>query len=114
VTPDAGTDQILTTGLRNANAEGTPVPAVATITGILTDPQFRVVIRALEQRSGVDFLAAPKVTTVSGRQAQIQTVEIQQIVTGLSVGATGTGGSTTTSGLTTTGAGTVTTGGVAQ
>ena len=31
----------------------TPFPTVATITGILTDPNFRVVIHALEQRTGI-------------------------------------------------------------
>lgn len=39
----------------------------STITGILTDPQFRVVIRALEQRGSPDVLAAPKATTRPGR-----------------------------------------------
>jgi type II secretory pathway component GspD/PulD (secretin) len=53
---------------------------VATITGILTDPQFRVVIRALEQRGGVDVLSAPKVTTLSGRQARIEMTEKRAIV----------------------------------
>ncbi len=43
------------------------IPSTATITGILTDPQFRVVIRALEQRGGNDLLAAPKVTTLPSR-----------------------------------------------
>jgi type II secretory pathway component GspD/PulD (secretin) len=44
---------------------------VATVTGILTDPQFRVVTRALEQRSGSEVIAAPRMTTLSGRQGQI-------------------------------------------
>lgn len=69
-------------------------PALGTITGILTDPQFRVVIRALEQRDGTDVLAAPKVITVSGRQAQVQVTDIQTIITGITVGqnAAGAGG----------------------
>jgi general secretion pathway protein D len=37
----------------------------------------------LEQRSGVDLLSAPRVTTFSGRQAQIQTGETRAVVTGL-------------------------------
>ena len=54
-------DNLITSGLRNSlNA-----PALATVTGILTDPQFRVVIKALEQRQGVEVLVAPKVTTIS-------------------------------------------------
>jgi len=51
--------------------------------GVLTDPQFRVVLRALEQRNGADILAAPEVTTVSGRQAQVQVVDLQTVVTGI-------------------------------
>jgi type II secretory pathway component GspD/PulD (secretin) len=43
----------------------------ATVTGILTDPQFRVVIRALEQRANNHLIAMPRITTLSGRQAQI-------------------------------------------
>jgi general secretion pathway protein D len=70
-----------------------------TITGILTQPQFRVVIRAVENRTGADVMAAPKVTTLSGRQTQIQTVQLRTIVAGnnnqfsggsSSVGAVGT------------------------
>jgi len=98
VAPNGATDQKVTSGLRNSSADGTPVPSIATVTGILTDPQFRVVIHALEQRSGVDFLACPKVTTVSGRQAQVQVVDIEQIVVSLNVGSTGGG---TTVGTTT-------------
>ncbi len=50
--------------------------------GIFTEQQYAVLMRALEQRSGVDVLSAPKVTTVSGRQAQIQVVDLKTIVTG--------------------------------
>jgi beta-lactamase regulating signal transducer with metallopeptidase domain/type II secretory pathway component GspD/PulD (secretin) len=51
--------------------------------GILTEPQYRVVLRAWEQRSGLEILSAPRVTTLSGRQAQIQTVDLRTVVTGL-------------------------------
>jgi len=51
------------------------------VTGILTDPQFRTVIRALEQRSGIDVLGAPSVVTVSGRKAKIEVTELKTIVT---------------------------------
>ena len=73
--PGAKTDNLVTSGLRNS------APAVASVTGILTDPQFRVVIRALEQRGGTDLLSAPEVTTMSGRQAQFKAVDIKYIVT---------------------------------
>ena len=60
--------------------------AVPTITGILTDWQFREVVRALEQRGGSDLLNVPEITTLSGRQAQIKVVDIRYIVTGLDRG----------------------------
>ncbi len=82
-------DQVVTSGLRNnVNA-----PALATFTGILTDPQFRVVIRALDQREGVDLLNESSVTTLSGRQTQIQVVDMITIVTGTSVDQTSSSGS---------------------
>lgn len=72
-------------GRQAPNAANVRVDAAlgTALTGILTDPQYRVVLRALEQRSGVDILAAPKVTTLSGRQAQIQVVELKSVLTGL-------------------------------
>ncbi|MCL4176337.1 MAG: hypothetical protein KJ072_01115 [Verrucomicrobia bacterium] len=83
----ASTDGQITSGLRNT------APSIFTVTGILTDPQFRVVIRALEQRTGTDLMAAPRVTTLSGRQTQISLVQVRSIVTGSSQ-STQAGGST--------------------
>ena len=40
-----------------------------TVTGIMTDPNFRVVIGALEQRTGVDTLPEPKVVVTSRNHA---------------------------------------------
>jgi general secretion pathway protein D len=86
--PSSPADQLLTSGLGNPlNA-----PTLASFTGILTDPQFRVVIKALDQREGVDLLSAPEVTTVSGRQAQVQVIDIQSIVTGIDLNQTTGGG----------------------
>src|SRR5262245_6212682 len=85
VAPSA-TDSVLTSGLRNS------APALGTLTGILTDPQFRVVIKAMEQRQGVSFIASPNVTTPSGRQAQIKTVEVRSIITALDASQTAAGG----------------------
>jgi type II secretory pathway component GspD/PulD (secretin)/beta-lactamase regulating signal transducer with metallopeptidase domain len=42
------------------------------IRGIMTDRQYREFIRSMEIASGVDVLSAPRVTTLSGRQTQIQ------------------------------------------
>lgn len=46
-----------------------------TITGILTDPQFRVFVRALEQRGGWKTLSSPRITTLSGRAAVLSMLE---------------------------------------
>ena len=92
-TPASATDGNLTSGLRNIFGPlGNTTPTVASVTGILTDPQFKVAIQALEQRDGVDELNAPEVTTESGRQAQIQAVDVQTIVTGQQITTSQTGG----------------------
>lgn len=93
----SASDNLLTSGLRNT------APSLATVTGILTDPQFRFVVRALEQRGGTDLLSAPEVTTESARQAQIKVVDIKYIVTDLDLDQTsagGTGGGTIVGGTT--------------
>jgi len=45
------------------------------MTGILTDPNFRVVLHALEQRTGVETLAEPECVTTSGRQTQMRATD---------------------------------------
>jgi general secretion pathway protein D len=47
-------------------------PGIFGISGIFTNPQFQVVIRALNQKKGVDLMSAPKVTTKSGRKAIVR------------------------------------------
>jgi len=51
--------------------------------GILTPSRYREVLKRLEARAGVDILSAPKLTTLSGRQAQIKIVDVKYIVTDL-------------------------------
>jgi general secretion pathway protein D len=87
--PTSAGDQLLTGGLRNSG------PALATVTGILTDPNFRVVLHALEQRTGFETLAEPEVITTSGRQSEMRATQIINVVTGFSFTA-GTGGGLTT------------------
>jgi hypothetical protein len=89
----AQTDQLLTGGLRN------PSTSLFTLTGILTDPQFRVVLKALEQREGTDVLSSTEVTTISGRQTQMKATDVKSVITFFNfsqqvggVGGTGTGG----------------------
>lgn len=48
--------------------------AVASLSGLLTNPQFQVILRALAQRQNVDLLSAPKVTTISGQQAKMEVI----------------------------------------
>ena len=49
-------------------------PGIFGLSGVFTDPQFQVVIRALNQKKGIDVLSAPRVTTKSGQRAVIEIV----------------------------------------
>jgi len=48
-----------------------PAPSFFSLTGIYSNLQFQAIIRALNQKKGVDLMAAPKVTTQSGYKATI-------------------------------------------
>ncbi len=85
--PAAGSSDLpglVTSGLRNT-VGGSTVPEIGNITGILTQPQFQVIVHALEQREGTDLLAAPSVTTESGRQAHIAIQDIITVVSSVQV-----------------------------
>ena len=75
--PASATDQQLTSGLRNT------VPAPATVTGILTDPNFRVTLHALESRPRTTILAEPECVTISGRQTQMRATVVQTVLTNI-------------------------------
>lgn len=49
-------------------------PGALSLTGVLTDPQFQVVWRALDQKSGLDLISKPSVITKSGQKASIEIV----------------------------------------
>lgn len=49
-------------------------PSILGLAGIFTNPEFQMVIRALNQKKGVDLMSAPKVTTKSGGTASIKIV----------------------------------------
>jgi general secretion pathway protein D len=49
-------------------------PGMLSLAGVFTDPAFQVVIRALDQKKGVDLLSAPRVTTKSGQRAVIEII----------------------------------------
>ena len=59
-TPPSQTDGQLTSGVRASAGSLPTLSPLATFTGILTDPQFRVVINALDQRDGAICLAKPR------------------------------------------------------
>lgn len=48
-----------------------PAAGVIALAGIFTNPQFQVVLRAVNQQKGIDLVSAPKVTVTSGHNAVI-------------------------------------------
>ncbi len=69
----------------------------------MSDPTFQVVLRALDQKKGVDLLDAPRVTTKSGQRAVIEIVREFRYPTEFdppqipqNFGGSGSGGSATT------------------
>jgi general secretion pathway protein D len=83
-------EQPLTSGLRSGSyaisadaidallfpstAGGAVAPAIFGVGSVMSDPTFQVVLRALDQKKGVDLLDAPRVTTKSGQRAVIEIV----------------------------------------
>jgi general secretion pathway protein D len=49
-------------------------PAAFALAGVFSDPQFQLVVRALNQSKGVDLLSSPSVTARNGQLATIQIV----------------------------------------
>ncbi len=49
--------------------------SILSFSGILTDPQFQVIMHALDKNGNSDLLSAPSVTTVNNQQAQIELVK---------------------------------------
>ena len=61
-------------GAATALADATPAPGIFSIAGVFSEPQFQLVIRALNQKKGVDLMTAPKVTTKSGAEATVKII----------------------------------------
>ncbi len=57
--------------------------ALWSFTGLMTDPQFRVVLNAIDQQDGAELLSAPRILAISGRQANISVQDNRSIVTGV-------------------------------
>ena len=64
-------DALLIPGLGQAAGVA---PSMFGLAGVFTNPQFQVVIRALNQKKGIDLLSAPSVTTKSGQRAIIEVI----------------------------------------
>jgi general secretion pathway protein D len=64
-------DTLLLPGLGQAAGVA---PSMFGLAGVFTNPQFQVVIHALNQKKGIDLLSAPSVTTKSGQRAIIEVV----------------------------------------
>jgi general secretion pathway protein D len=60
--------------LFGVNSASAVAPGIFGLSGVFTDPQFQLVIRALNQKKGVDLLSAPRITTKSGQRAVIEIV----------------------------------------
>ena len=57
-----------------ATGPGQASPATFALAGVVTAAQFQAIVRAINQRKGVDLLSAPNVTTKSGQRAVIEVV----------------------------------------
>ena len=90
--PDSVTDSVtgregITNGLRfkeytdnwhiSDYPYSTPSPQgnVLSISGVLSKPEFRMILHALDQSGFADVLSAPKITTLNNQQAQIEIVD---------------------------------------
>ncbi|MEN3940558.1 Amuc_1098 family type IV pilus outer membrane protein [Prosthecobacter sp. SYSU 5D2] len=49
-------------------------PGVLSVAGVLTTPQFQGVLRALDQKKGIDMTAQPSVITRTGQQASLEII----------------------------------------
>jgi general secretion pathway protein D len=72
---DAPANYGLTKGLRFYEEGGKAMGNILSLSGILSDPEFRVVMHALDQSGRANELSAPKVTTINNQQAKIEVVE---------------------------------------
>lgn len=67
-----GIDSVISRG--SPDPVGTKIPGVFSVAGVFTDPQFQMVLRALSQAKGSDFLSDAHVVTRPGQLAKIDQV----------------------------------------
>lgn len=69
-------NQGVTRGLRYlSDSAGNPLGNILSLSGILTAPQFKMILHALNQSGDAKLVSAPKVTTLNNQRAQIEMVE---------------------------------------
>lgn len=73
---DVSTGQTITDVINRDSPDpvGGRSPAIFSVAGVFTDPQYQMVLRALSQSKGVDMLCNSHVTTRSGQIAKLQQV----------------------------------------
>jgi type II secretory pathway component GspD/PulD (secretin)/beta-lactamase regulating signal transducer with metallopeptidase domain len=71
-------------GLQNSS------PAIASVTGILTDTNSRLVLHAMQQRGKSEILCEPEVTTISGRRTIMKETTKNTVITNFTYQETAT------------------------
>jgi general secretion pathway protein D len=72
---NSGNNNIEPTSLLTQTANQTMLGGILSASSVLTNPEVTIVLQALSQHGGSDLLSAPRVTTRSGVNAQIQVVK---------------------------------------
>lgn len=67
-----GIDSLIFNSSGGVDSGSRRAPGVLSLSGVLTDPQFQVVLRAVQQKKGIDMLSQPSVVARSGQQATIE------------------------------------------
>lgn len=68
-------DTVLSHGVEGANGASSAAPGVFSIAGVYSNEQFQMVLHALQQRKGIDVMAAPHITTKSGVNAIVKIID---------------------------------------
>ncbi len=70
--PGDSIDALLESTINTSPISSSRSPGVFSVSGVLTSPQFQTVIRALDQKKGIDVAAQPAVVTRSGQKASVE------------------------------------------
>lgn len=93
--PGSAVESLLANSMSGGSATRAVANQLLTFQSIMSQPDFQVIVNALAQRKGTDVLSAPKITTISGAQAQVRVVQEFIYPTEFSTPSTGAGGVTT-------------------